>query len=266
MKKMIDLTGQIFGRLTIIEYAGKKNKIIRWKCKCICGNIKIISGKNLKSGQTKSCGCLHKEIKINLVGEKFGRLVVIKYAGKNKHNHLLWECKCECGKIKNICGNSLKSNLTESCGCFKLERIISSHRVQKGMSGFNLLFRTYERSAKKRNLEFNLTKEEFSGLTKQNCYYCGIEPLGVSYRMDYNDSRWGEYIYNGIDRKDNNKGYIIENCVSCCKECNYFKGDRNNKEFIGHIKKIYEHIIGEGKLYDKLLCENGITDSYKKFK
>lgn len=63
MGKVKDLTGQRFGRLVAIEEAGR-NKFGKaiWKCKCDCGTEKIISSINLTSGNTQSCGCLHKEI------------------------------------------------------------------------------------------------------------------------------------------------------------------------------------------------------------
>ena len=57
-----DLTGRKFGRLTVIEFSGVTNdRRTKWKCICDCGNEKVIIGKNLKNGNTKSCGCLHKE-------------------------------------------------------------------------------------------------------------------------------------------------------------------------------------------------------------
>lgn len=64
--KMIDLTGQKFGRLTVIgfdhmEKHGKHNRPY-WKCVCDCGKEKIISSNSLRSGSTKSCGCFRKDI------------------------------------------------------------------------------------------------------------------------------------------------------------------------------------------------------------
>lgn len=58
MGKFIDLTGQKFGRLIVIEY--KQNG--KWLCKCDCGNEKVVRGDSLKQGLTLSCGCLHKNI------------------------------------------------------------------------------------------------------------------------------------------------------------------------------------------------------------
>lgn len=60
--KLVDLTGQKFGKLTVVEIAYRKNKRIFWKCLCDCGNYSYVDGGNLKSGHTSSCGCLQKEL------------------------------------------------------------------------------------------------------------------------------------------------------------------------------------------------------------
>ena len=61
-KKLIkDLVGQTFGELTVIKKSGHKGKNITWECKCNCGNLCIVSGGHLRSGHTKSCGCIRAE-------------------------------------------------------------------------------------------------------------------------------------------------------------------------------------------------------------
>jgi hypothetical protein len=57
---MINLTGQKFGRLTVLEDVGRKHNHILWKCLCDCGNMVEVIGSHLRCGNTKSCGCLHK--------------------------------------------------------------------------------------------------------------------------------------------------------------------------------------------------------------
>ena len=92
-----DLTGQVFGRLTVInqaeDYVNPNTGVhtARWNCCCSCGSQKLITvfGTSLKSGNTKSCGCLQKEkaSKINskdLTGQKFGKLTVIE----KSENHI----------------------------------------------------------------------------------------------------------------------------------------------------------------------------------
>lgn len=62
--RFIDLTGKRYGRLVVIERAKNKGSKTAWLCKCDCGNEKIVSGDKLKTGNTKSCGCLNKELTI----------------------------------------------------------------------------------------------------------------------------------------------------------------------------------------------------------
>ena len=123
-----DLTGQRFGRLTVIEKSDKKGDNVFWICRCDCGNIKTINGSSLRSGRTKSCGCYSKEITSkttlkNLEGQRFGRLTVIKRAD-NRGKNTYWLCKCDCGRVKEICGKNLVHGLTHSCGCYNMEKIM----------------------------------------------------------------------------------------------------------------------------------------------
>lgn len=64
MGRLVDLTGQKFGRLTVIKRAGtSKRNQLTWLCKCDCGNINTFVGNNLKTGNTKSCGCYANDVK-----------------------------------------------------------------------------------------------------------------------------------------------------------------------------------------------------------
>lgn len=63
MPKIIDLTGERFGRLTVISLSGRANNGAKiWKCICDCGKEHFATTGNLLSGSTKSCGCYHKEM------------------------------------------------------------------------------------------------------------------------------------------------------------------------------------------------------------
>jgi len=61
MRKIIDLTGQKFSRLTVISFAPTKKKMSHWNVVCDCGTKTVVDGCNLKKGHTKSCGCLQVE-------------------------------------------------------------------------------------------------------------------------------------------------------------------------------------------------------------
>lgn len=66
--------------------------------------------------------------KVNLIGQKFGRLTILEEANKrNEFGNVMWVCLCECGNTKTISSNSLRSNLTTSCGCYSRETVIKFH-------------------------------------------------------------------------------------------------------------------------------------------
>ena len=132
MGKMIDLTGQVFDKLTVIDCAGKLDgRRYFWNCKCECGNVKAILGASLRNGNTKSCGCGKYDglKKYNLdqsesgkipLNTRFGKLKVIEDIGFRKqvegHNRRWYRCKCDCGNEKEVMGNMLKSGQVSSCG------------------------------------------------------------------------------------------------------------------------------------------------------
>lgn len=136
VSRAIDLTGQTFGYLTVLERA--ENNIspsggiqARWLCKCNCGNLVVSYSNNLRRGTAKSCGCLQKEAVHNssfknLTGLKFGRLTVLEFSHKNKRNASYWKCECDCGKTVITRSNGLISGHTKSCGCLQRETVSST--------------------------------------------------------------------------------------------------------------------------------------------
>ena len=191
----------------------------------------------------------------NIVGQRFGRLVVIRKdklrrspSGEGRRYYL---CKCDCGKEKVIRKNNLihKHRPTKSCGCIPIEKSRQRQRLSYGEASFNALYLSYKHDAKYRNLVFELNKEQFKKITKENCHYCGTKPAKEYSRKDQSGKEfYGDYVYNGIDRINNNEGYIIQNCVPCCKECNYFKKALSEGAFLGRIKKIYEYRFKKGAM------------------
>lgn len=123
----MDLIGQRFGRLTVIEKADdyvipSGFHYAAWKCKCDCGNIAEVKQQKLIQGVTKSCGCFKREntskLKlIDLTGRRFGKLTVIeRIEGKDKKS-VWWKCKCDCGNYKEARSSCLLSGDCKSCGC-----------------------------------------------------------------------------------------------------------------------------------------------------
>lgn len=134
------LVGQTFGRLTVLERAerpiGVKGKDAYWQCQCTCGKTLAVMGKSLKNGKTKSCGCYKHEKNIkNLVGQRFGKLVVIKEGELSLEGRQLWICQCDCGNIHITNGRNLQNGVCQSCGCLtskgeaEIEKILQDNNI-----------------------------------------------------------------------------------------------------------------------------------------
>lgn len=120
MGKINDLTGEKFGMLTVNHrgadrYGKSGRKFITWVCTCDCGNIVTVDANNLRTGNSKSCGC-DKKIK-DMTNMRFGKLLVLEQAGRDKSGSVMWKCKCDCGKYTIVEGCNLRSGVTKSCGC-----------------------------------------------------------------------------------------------------------------------------------------------------
>lgn len=71
MGKLIDLTGQRFGRLTVISFAGwTTDRRAKWLCRCDCGKWHIVRGSHLRSGNVQSCGCYRKEVLVSCLRQR----------------------------------------------------------------------------------------------------------------------------------------------------------------------------------------------------
>jgi hypothetical protein len=126
MPNRIDLVGRRYGRLLVTALAGPSgHKELMWECRCDCGTTKQVKGVFLREGSTKSCGCLSVEHKrahgqsrrIDLTGQRFGRLVVVTDAGHEKWGRMQWRCVCDCGTELNVSSNNLRAHNVRSCGC-----------------------------------------------------------------------------------------------------------------------------------------------------
>jgi hypothetical protein len=185
------------------------------------------------------------------IKEKFGRLTVISKLKKKGERYTIYLCICECGNEHEVAGYSLRSGSIKSCGCLNVDRTKETRRIDIGESSFHFLETNYKSGAKNKPtpVPYCLTFEQFKMLVTSNCHYCGAEPRkwnryykrdgerkGISTSDEWADQQW--ILINGIDRVDNSKGYIIENCVSCCSLCNAMKKDNTKDVFLDHVEKI----------------------------
>lgn len=143
-RRAIEITGQIFGRWTVLSKAESKDGSPMWVCRCLCGVIRSVAGCNLRSGHSQSCGCERIEKVIasassrsakrpmDFTGQTFGYWCAIELAkprGKLKY----WLCQCRCGTQKEISGNSLRAGTSKSCGCLR-DNLLSSRQYQHGLT------------------------------------------------------------------------------------------------------------------------------------
>lgn len=194
----------------------------------------------------------NKEINI---GDKFGLLTVIEKRNSHKKS-FDYICKCDCGNIKTVKGWQLLKNKLHSCGCY----LKTFRKLDGTQAAINSLYSSYKRNAQKRNLEFSIPIENFIEVTSDSCYYCGAEPSTIRRPTHYDNreqERW--YIYNGIDRLDNSKGYVKGNCVPCCSTCNFAKRTMSKEAFLSWIKRVWNHSLqvgvnkSPGELIDALI-------------
>lgn len=223
-----DMKGQRFGKLVVLERDGSNSqRLAKWKCQCDCGNICSVAGSSLRSGYTTSCGCYQlekiSERKYNLIGQKFGKLLVLK-EGRTTSNIAGWLCQCECGNQLILSTSVLVNNITKSCGCVKSK---GEYLINQILSKNNIKYQTqyhiyYDNSDK---------YFDFAVLDENNTLQYLIEYDGIQHFEE--KSGWNEPLEN-IQYRDKIKN-------QWCKENN-----------IPLIRIPYTH-LNELKLQDLIL-------------
>lgn len=174
-----DLSGVRFGRLIAlnrIEIQKDNKTIVKWHCKCDCGNECDILMSSLTSGRTKSCGCIRKETTAKLrfndiTNQKFGRLTAlyrIESDNNEDNSHTKWHCKCECGKECDVYVDSLINGNTKSCGCLKRDVVIQKNKNGKTYNTYDLTGE-YGIGFTKKGEEFWFDLEDYD-LIKDYCW------------------------------------------------------------------------------------------------
>ena len=127
--------------------------------------------------------------------------------------------------------------------CRRLGKL-DSRILEPGLAAKKYIYSVYQRNARNRDLNFELSIAEFVAMAEKNCTYCGTKPLnsakGNAVKKRFN----GDWFHNGIDRIDSSVGYELNNCVPCCKYCNWAKRDRSVDEFRDWLSRAFNYFIG----------------------
>lgn len=168
----------------------------------------------------------------NEIGNRYGRWLVVSrgesritggMGGSRRKRDTYWVCRCDCGVEKEVKGNSLRSGVSSSCGCFQADFL----RLPGDETAINRRVNSLKQSARRRGIIFDLLDADVKEIIIEDCFYCGESANPV----------------NSIDRKDSRSDYVKENCVACCWPCNSMKASFSVTEFLDGCKNIVE-ILG----------------------
>ena len=171
------------------------------------------------------------------LGDKISRLEVIRLDHKNEHHSAYYLFKCDCGNNKVIKGSRVTSGSTKSCGCLNREMDRTRRKLPDNGAVINAIILQYKEGARRRGLPFLLGDEEFTAIIRRNCFYCGLVPSNRKHLKACPEG----YAYSGIDRVDPKGGYLSDNVVPCCIECNRAKGRRSPVRFEAWIARLVAH-------------------------
>jgi len=140
---------------------------------------------------------------INLIGQRFGRLVVISKADSEKNGHTRWNCICDCGGTTTVRSSHLLSGDTRSCGCIGRE-MLSKMCLKHGMSETT----TYDCWAAMKQRCVNPSSHAYRNYGGRGITVCERWMKFENFYVDMGECPIGLT----LERKDNNSGYYHENC------------------------------------------------------
>jgi hypothetical protein len=188
---------------------------------------------------------------INWTGKKLHKLTFIRERPDKKYrSNIVWEALCECGKTTYVIPSRVSGGKTKSCGCYRINNCTKYLKHKRLYDPVITSARRAYASYKRRDNNI-CNFETFYRLSQQPCYYCNRDPYNVyncatitNYNSDDGyQAKYGNFIYNGIDRIDSSKQHTLDNIVTCCYECNQAKNDLTISNFYNLIKMIYRKKI-----------------------
>ena len=249
-KRGYNLAGIKFASWTAVSLSTIPDKYgkLAWNCVCDCGTALQISTTKLLRGKVRGCRkCWNRRnvhgIRVNT---QYGSVTTLEYTFRYPHR-MEWRCVCKCGTDVWVTSLRLSRAKGGTPQCHKCwNRLVGRHRKYKtlGESAFHRLYCTYRKRAAKSKREWSISLEDARQLFVNQCVYCGAAP-GNSMKGTGNDT----FVYSGIDRVDNAKGYVLGNCVSCCLTCNIAKRKMSVDDFKRWVYTVCRHLseLDKGK-------------------
>lgn len=210
--KKLDLTGQRYGHLTVVKPIEGKGS--RWLCKCDCGREKVVESRNMRCGNTTSCGhCLKQH---DYTGQTFGTFKVIKKTKIIGNGITYYFCQCsECGREKEIKGTDLKKYIGRECTCNPVARSGKFQNKPKEKHGESST-RLYKVYVDMKNRVYNKNCHKYPEYGGRGIKVCNswknsfVAFRDWAYANGYNkDAIFGECT---LDRIDVNGNYEPSNC------------------------------------------------------
>jgi Zn ribbon nucleic-acid-binding protein len=210
-----------------------------------CSDCGYITTSDPKRNGCKACNKKERALELLKQENFYFEPLKITYKKPNsetKYNRRYITAKCkQCGIIETM----RDDNYIHKKGCKKCgTKEGGKNRILKDLkSAKNRILSSYKANAKNRGYVFEIGNEKFFELLNGNCYYCNAKPRLANYisKATQKHPEYNFYI-NGVDRLDNDKGYIEGNVVSCCTACNLMKKELHHKHFINKIFSIYKNL------------------------
>ena len=178
--------------------------------------------------------------RIDLTGQRFGKLVAIRCTGSNNRQRATWLCQCDCGNEYTTTCFNLRQGRNRSCGCQNYHLYGSSNPKWSGYGDVSgSYWHRIKQGARNRNLELAITIESIWALFIKQGKKCALS--GMNLTMCSSDTKIRKDLKlqtASLDRIDSSKGYISGNIQWVHKDINAIKMDLNTNYFIELCKKV----------------------------
>jgi hypothetical protein len=169
------------------------------------------------------------------VGNKYGRYLVVKFSHINRHRKAIWECVCDCGEVRVVCGNNLRSGISRSCGCLKIETTVKlmkgvnkskEHKKNMSMNHANVNGENNPNwkggitCDRHKDINSNEYKNWRISIFKRDNYKCQACDDGSNKLIPHHIARWSDYPF---------MRYLIYNGITLCKKCHYKTINKEHK-------------------------------------